>query len=227
MLWQDTSATTPATTGGDPIRRWNASTGGNVTQSTAGAEPQLVLSSGKKRVRFDGSNDRLTNGSQSFTAGAKSLALCWQYTSTPGTSEVDYLALFGLPATGGISRIVMAGSSHASAGLNFNCDAPGSSTTLVGASSVTADTNLHAAVITYNGGSLTAGASYRLWVDGDEKTVATRASSLTPSGSTSVGALSNGNNPATADILHALVWSGAISPTHAVEACSYLLARHG
>lgn len=226
MLWQDTGATTAATTSGDPIRRWNATVGGNVTQSTAGAEPQLVLSSGKKRVSCDGSNDRLVNASQTFTAGAKSIALCWQYTSTPGPSEVDYLALFGLPASGGISRIVVAGSSHASAGFNFNMDAPGSSTTLVGASSVTADTSLHAAVITYNGGTITDGTSYRLWVDGIEKTVATRASAITPNGTTSLGALSNGNNPATADFLHALVWSGAISEANAIAACNYLLARH-
>lgn len=227
VLFQDTGGTTPATGAGDIIKRWNATVGGgNITQSTSGAEPQLAIVSGKKRVRCDGVNDRLTNGSQTFAGGAKTVALCWQYTVTPGTSEVDYLALFGLPATGGITRIVQCGSSHASAGLNFNCDAPGSSTALVGIAAATPNTTLRALVFVYNGGSITAAASYKAWLNGTAQTVVARASSLTPGGSTSVGSLSNGNNPATADFMGAIIWSGAIADADAVEACNWMLNRY-
>lgn len=226
VLWQDTSGTTPATTAGDPIQRWSASVGGNATQSTAGLIPVLALASGKKRVSFDGSNDRLVNASQTFTAGAKSLAFCWRYTAAPSGSEVDMVCSLGLPGTGGVSRLVFCAGSHPSAGLNWHFDAPASSTGVVGASSVTLDTSLHALVVVYNGGTITDAASYRAWLDGSALTIAGRASSLTPSGTTSIGAMSIGNNPATADVAHVLLWSGAISDANAIAACNYLLARH-
>jgi len=225
VLWQNTAGTVAAVAGGDPVQRWSATVGGNVTQSTAGVIPVLALSGSKKRVSFDGANDRLTNGTQSFTAGAKSLALCWKFNTTPTGSSLAAPCNLGLPATGGATRVLFTGPSHPSNGLNWNMDAPGASTTFVG-TGISLDTAIHALVITYNGGGTSAASSYAAWLDGTPITPSVRASATTPIGTTSLGALSNGNNPGDIQIMHVLLWQGAISATNAVSACSYLLTRH-
>lgn len=61
--YQDTAATTPAASDGDPVARWNDQSGAGLSaqQGASGARPVLKLNilNGRPVLRFDGSNDRL------------------------------------------------------------------------------------------------------------------------------------------------------------------------
>ena len=225
-LWQDTAKTIPATLAGDPIRCWAATFGVDFLQSTAGAEPALVFSGTRKFLRFDGVNDRIVRTGAPYTAGAKSWAFCWKYHALPGGTEVDSLLHLGVPSSGGLSRLLVAGASHPSAGINFNADAPGVSTQWCGVIGSAASTSLSTIVVAYNGGATTNPASYSCWINGAAQTVSARASATTPTGDSAVGASSTGGSPASIDAAHVLLWSGAISAANAVAAHSYLMGLH-
>lgn len=64
--WQDTAGTTAATADATAVARWDDQSGNgyNLTQSTSGKRPQLKTNiiNGNPVLRFDGSDDCITNG---------------------------------------------------------------------------------------------------------------------------------------------------------------------
>jgi hypothetical protein len=203
VLWQDTSATTPSDAGGEQIQRWNASTGTNVTNSTAGTFPAYGTINGKAAVDFDGTDDRLTSA-QTFSAGTKTFAIVFQYDSAPTTTERDDICNLGSTAN---QLWFSTGGNTASLGrLSWGFDKTAASTTFVGTDGYTADLTRRIVIITYNGGSITAAASYRCWVDGVEQTIVTRVTAAGAAGTTSIGARSTGAQAFNGRVGQVVLW---------------------
>ena len=196
-LFQDSGKTSLVTTALQAVGAWvqEGAITPDLLQSGALTKGYFTsLSSGALAVGFDGVDDRLASA-QTFTAGAKTLAFRFQYSTALGATELDTPLSLG-DATGQV-RILLAGASHATyPRLSWAFDLTGASALFLGSNDLTVNTSEHTVVIAYNGGTRTDPASYRVWVDGVEGTVTTRGST-TAFGTTSLGAGSTGAAPAT------------------------------
>lgn len=202
-LWTTSGKTALVASPGDPVGAW-VQEGGlapDLAQGTTGARGYLTtVTSGASAVGFDNIDDRLTSA-QTFSAGAKTVGLRFQYHTTLGASELDVPLTLG--ATPSQFRLAIGGASATFPGVQWIFDVAGSSTAFT-KFAWTPDTSEHTLLIVYNGGSIGSSASYRAWLDGVEKTLSGGSSSLA-SGTSSVGAISIGSAAAAIKIARAFL----------------------
>ena len=100
-LFQDTAATSPATTAGHPVARWNdkSGQGGHATQTTTGNRPALTTVNGRLVPLFDGTDDSLSLDVTKLPTGtATSTTLAAATLTAPTTSTYVLLAWGGSSA---------------------------------------------------------------------------------------------------------------------------------
>lgn len=212
-LYQDVAKTSLVTTAGQLVRAWvqEDSLTPDLTQSGATAAPYFTsLSSGLAAMGGDNIDDRIASA-QTFSAGAKSIGVRFQYHTVLGSSELDVPLTLG--ATPSQFRLAIGGPTATFPGVQFICDVAGSSTAFT-RFSWTPDTAEHTLLICYNGGSIGSAASYRAWLDGVEQALSSGSSS-TASGTTSVGAISVGSAAAGIKIARAFLAPSDLSSSQA------------
>lgn len=184
-LYTTSIKTTPAVAPGDPVGAW-VQEGGltpDLLQATGTARGALSsLSSGIAAVEFDGASDRLTSA-QTFSSGAKSAAVRFQYGTILGAAELDVPLSLGASPTQ--FRLAMGGGSSTFPGIQWIFDV-GAGSTAFRRVAWTPDTAEHTLLICYSG------SSHRAWLDGVEQAVVAGNSSVA-SGTTSVGGISVGS----------------------------------
>lgn len=220
-LWQDTAATTPASSPGDPVARANVLYGTNLTQSTSSRRPTRSTIGSAVALLGDAGDDNL-NSSQVITDAAATLAVVYKYPSAIGASTRQILCAMGVA---GSKRwtIHVAGASASLPYLSWTL-AGGSSTAHVGVDATVGDTARRVLVVKYLGGSVTDVASWRCWIDGVAQTIVTRAA-LTPAGTTAILGRSDGVTASSAALGELIVWAAALSDGDCVNASNYLLGR--
>jgi hypothetical protein len=212
-LYQDVAKTSLVTTAGQLVRAIVQEDGltPDLTQSGATAAGYLTTtSSGLYAIGHDNIDDREASA-QTFSAGAKSIGLHWQYHTVLGSSELDVPLTLG--ATPSQFRLAIGGPTATFPGVQFICDVAGSSTSFT-KFAWTPDTNEHTLLICYNGGSIGSAASYRAWLDGVEQTLSSGSSS-TASGTTSLGAISVGSAAAGIKVARAFLAPSDLSSVQA------------
>jgi len=221
VLWQDTAGTIPASSAGDPVARINVIAGTNLTQPTAGARPSRTTLGTLTALVGDATDDRLSS-SQTIADAAATLAVVYRYGTAIGASVREILCAMGVA---GSKRwtVHLAGASASLPHLSWQL-APGASTAHVGANVTVGDTALHTIVIKYLGGTVTNTANWMCWVDGVSQTVVTR-SAITPAGTTSLLARSDGVTACSAAVGEMIVWDSAISDADCVSAAAYLAGK--
>lgn len=219
--FKENSTANPATTAGDTVGRLDAAEGTNVEQATAGARPTLTTLGGLWALLGDGTDDRLTS-SQTIADAAATLAVVYKFGSALGTSTRQILTVVGVAGSKRWS-IHVAGATASLPYLSWTL-AGASSTAHVGVNTTVADTARHVLAIVYLGGDVTNVANWKCWIDGVPQTIVTRAA-LTPAGTTSVLARSDGVTACSAVWGEKTVYEKAFSDAEAEALSTYLLGR--
>lgn len=190
-LYQDTGKTSAVTTLGQSCL--TAVQDGGLTpdlvQATGSNAPVLAQIGGAYALSYDGAADRLSSA-QTFSAGAKTVGLLFQYSTVLGASELDVPLSLGASPTQ--FRLAMGGPSSTFPGIQWVCDV-GAGSTAFRRVVWTPDTAQHTLLVCYDG------SSHRAWLDGVEQSVVAGSSSVA-SGTTSLGAISVGSAAAAVKI---------------------------
>lgn len=220
-LWQDTSATTAAASPGDPVARANALTGTNLTQATGTARVTRSTLGSRAALAGDATDDRLAS-SQTIADAACTVALAYKYSAAlTGTTRQT---VFVMGVAGSKSLAIHLATATASLPYLSWTLAGAVSTAHVGVDLAVADTAVHVIEIVYLGGTVTDPASWACLIDGVAQTVVTRAA-ITPSGTTSLLARSNGTTPCGAAVGEVIVWAAALGSADRTAATAYLAGR--
>ena len=219
-LWQDTAATTAASSPGDPVARIDVSHGTNLTQATSGRRPLLTDINGHLALLGDGVDDNL-NSSQTIADAAATMAFVYARTGAIGASAQQVITTMGVAGSKRF-QVRIAGASASLPYLSWTF--AGASTAHVGANITVGDAAMHVVVIKYLGGTVTDVGNWRCWVDGAAQTVVTRAA-VTPAGTTAILARSDAASPSDSKYGQIIVWDSAISDGDCTSASSYLTTR--
>ncbi len=209
-LRQEPAGTTAVALDGDPIGR-AADQGPSTRVYTASGSARPLyrasaMSGGRSCAQFDGIDDGLTATAAWTTFSAQTWALDFELTALPGTGAS--MCLLSL-ADGTYSNALYAinHASYASFSWEFCYQFGGSHVGFGALSGGSLDLGRHRLVITYNFGTQTSPASYRVWLDGVEQTVVTSGGSAVLASGCGVGARADGVSFLQGRMRHAWVWA--------------------
>jgi hypothetical protein len=218
------------TASGGYVSAWADQSGSGHNFAQAGGttfSPQTATGiNGQATLQFGATSNQVLYGASNFTSlGAKNFAVVYEATVTPSS----FYSLLTLATSGdAFSELLLSNLGAPYQPFSFYCDF--TSATAVGVSNAI-DTNPHAVVVTYNGGTNTSTSSYTFTLDNASQTVLT-GGTLAPTSTdpASVGARSNssgvGTGTLTGHIAEVIVWTTS-SGTDAANLHKYFNARYG
>lgn len=224
-IWQESTATTPATAAGHPVGNLRAKYGTDFTQASATLRPYLApFGADSWAAESDDFDDNLGN-TATLTAGAKTIIGLFRVYSAPGASSAETVFRLGASPAQVIVRI--AGTSSSSAkGWHVGVDRTSSNAVCVqGSAPELLSVGIHSIVIRYDGVSATAASSYRIWIDGVEITPLATGGNVAANGNTRWLATSAAAEVFNGAVVLTLVWQSAISEADCIAAAAWLEAR--
>lgn len=164
------------------------------------------MTDGQWAVASDGVDDCLLNSTLALSAGAKTLGLRIEYSTTHTGSDID------VPITIGGStssfRLYLTGTASGSKGLSFVADLGATVMSRRYSGLTTALGVPLTIIIAYNGGTNTTTANYRLFIDGVEVTIDTTGATMGGGVNTALLALTVGSAPLFGKLSKAFVVTG-------------------
>lgn len=224
-------ADTGVTLNGSDASQWDDQSGNghNYVQGTAALQPAFNATG----INSEESIDPTVAGGERMgvgyaPSGAQSIFVVYKHSAVPSASSFQLLAVLADSSTpsGGAGSLILAANYATYENLSFTMGAPVSGAS-VGAA-ITHDTNPHFLLVTFDGVSVSTPSSYKVYLDGVEKTAISSASFISSlfGSEASIGSTSGGSYKFGGAYGETIVTTAVISQAYRAALFGYAANRY-